>query len=271
MSLCSFSLVCALFLAGSSVSLAQEAVSLDPMKSGRPEADYRAKLEPAPVDGVHDFAELFPTEVKQPLIAKILEYRQREKFTIYLVTYLYLAGDESAQNRADRLQPKWLGDKPGAVIVYSQGSTGTDSPLGMTCQQDPECALPKTTVLGLMNSARAAAFASSEAKPAERLVAATTELMSGYARVRPIIEEHHRQLRIVQYKIVGGVLAFMFASLGILSWTQRFQKKLAIKDAEAYLFPHADIAARYGAPYGGGVVVQMHYGAAAPAALPPPS
>jgi hypothetical protein len=84
--------------------------------------------------------------------------------------------------------------------------------------------------------------------------------MTSYADIKPQVLEKQRVQRGVQWKIIAAVLAVMLGALALLNFTQRFQKKTEERESETYLFPHAEIASRYEAPYGGGVVVQMHYG-----------
>lgn len=236
---------------------AQEVVTPQPMKPAV--TDFKEAMPPAPENGILDLAELFKTEDKKALEAKLKQFRDQENFQIYIAAYTFVYGEDSNQ-RAERLSGQWLIGRQGAVIVYDKGGTGSAAVMGMAWRQDDARELPPRTVKGILLSAKAASEENAEAPPSERLQAAVAELMRGYSRVRPLIDEHHQAARRSQWKILGCVFGIMLLALAILSFTQRFQKKLAQKDAESYLFPHAEIAARYGAPYGGGVVVQMHYG-----------
>jgi cytochrome bd-type quinol oxidase subunit 1 len=236
---------------------AQEVVTPEPMKPAVTE--FKEAMPPAPANGILDLAEVFQTEGRKALEDKIKQFRSQENFQIYVDTHTFIF-NEDANQRAERLSRQWLVGRQGAVIVYDKGSTGSSAVMGMAWRQDDARELPPRTVKGILLSAKAASEEKADAQPSERLQAAVAELMAGYSRVRPLIDEHHQAMRRSQWKILACVLGIMLLALAILSFTQRFQKKLAQKDAESYLFPHAEIASRYGAPYGGGVVVQLHYG-----------
>jgi hypothetical protein len=247
-------LACLVGLGCGVVGYGQEVVTPQPMKPAV--AEFKEAMPPAPQNGILDLAELFSTEQKQALAAKLRLFREQQGFQIYIAAYTFVYGEDSNQ-RAERLHSQWLKGRPGAVVVYDKGGTGSSGVLGMACLDG---ALSAQMNLGIILSAKNVAEKNPEAVPSQRLQAAVEEIMAGYARVRPVIDESQRSQRMSQWKILAGVLGVMLLSLGILSFTQRYQKKLAVRDAESYLFPYAEISPRYGAPYGGGVVVQMHYG-----------
>ena len=244
-------------------TLAQDLVTPTPLKSANPE--IKDPMPPAPADGILDGAEIFTPQQKSALAAKLNDFKKANDFQIYLATYTFVYG-EDANQRAERLGAKWLNSRQGAVIVFDKGGKEAAPVIGMAWQQDDQLELPSRTILGILLGAKSAAEAKPINRPDERLQAAAEEVMAGYGRIRPIVEEGRRAARIRQLKILGGVIGIMIVSLCILAFTQRFQRKLEQRNSESYLFPHVEIAPRYGAPYGGGVVVQMHYGQSA--ALP---
>ncbi len=247
-------LTCLVWLGLGAAGSGQDAVTPQPMKPAV--TDFKEAMPPAPKNGILDLAELFSTEEKQALATKLRQFREQYGFQIYVAAYTFVYGEDS-NKRAQRLHSQWLPGRLGAVVVYDKGGTAPSGVLGMACL-DGE--LSAQMNFGIIMSAKEVAERNPEATPSQRLQAAVQEIMNGYARLRPLIDETQRAQRVSQWKILAGVLGVMLLSLGILSFTQRYQKQLAIKDAESYLFPHAEIAPRYGSPYGGGVVVQMHYG-----------
>lgn len=235
----------------------QEIVAPDPLKSPSP-AVYE-EMPPAPSDGILDNAEIFNPEQRKQLAAKIGKFLKAEDFNVYVATYTFVYGEEARQ-RAWRLGRKWLEGKQGAVVVFDKGGGGTSPAIGLIWQQDDQRSLQNRTIQGILEAASAAANKGTAEKPTVQVNAAVDEIIAGFARVRPILEAGHRLARNRQYMILGGVLGAMFLSLGVLMLMRRVQTRSARRNSESYLFPHVEIAPRYDAPFGGGVVVQMHYG-----------
>lgn len=242
---------------------AQEIVSNEPLKS--PSPTVKEAMPTAPKDGILDNAEVFTPAQRRELVAKIAQFARSDDFHIFVATYTFVYGEEARQ-RAWRLGQKWLEGKQGAVVVFDKGGGGTSPAVGLIWQQDDQRALQDRTIQGILAAASSAASAQPTEAPAKQISAAVQELVAGYGRVRPVLEEGRRAARTRQYIILGGVLGVMFFSLLILGLVRRFQRRAEKRNAESYLFPHVEIAPRYDAPFGGGVVVQMHYGR--PGSLP---
>ena len=235
----------------------QEIVTPDPLKSPSP-AIYE-EMPPAPKDGIMDNAEIFNPEQHKALAAKIGTCLKSDDFHVFVATYTFVYGEEARQ-RAWRLGKKWLEGKQGAVVVFDKGGGGTSPAIGMIWQQDDQRSLQNRTIQGILEAASEAANKGATGKPTDQVNAAVEEIISGFGRVRPILEAARRATRNRQYMILGGVLGTMFLSLGVLTLVRRLQARASKRNSESYLFPHVEIAPRYDAPFGGGVVVQMHYG-----------
>ncbi len=236
---------------------AQEIVAPDPMKT--PSVAVYEEMPPAPKDGIMDNAEIFSPEQHKALAARIADFEKSDDFHVYVATYTFVYGEEARQ-RAWRLGRKWLEGKQGAVVVFDKGGGGTSPAIGLIWQQDDQRSLQDRTIQGILEAASEAANQVSAEKPTDQVTAAVDEITAGFGRVRPILEAGRRAARSRQYMILGGVLGTMFLSLGVLTMVRRFQSRAAKRQAESFLFPHVEIAPRYDAPFGGGVVVQMHYG-----------
>lgn len=236
---------------------AQEIVAPNPLKP--PSPAVFEEMPAAPKDGIMDNAEIFSPEQHRALAAKIGNFHKSDDFHVFVATYTFVYGEEARQ-RAWRLGRKWLEGKQGAVVAFDKGGGGASPAIGLIWQQDDQRSLQDRTIQGILEAASKAANQVSAEKPADQVTAAVDGIMEGFGRVRPILEAGRRAARIRQYMILGGVLGTMFLSLGVLTMVRRWQSRAAKRDAESYLFPHVEIAPRYDAPFGGGVVVQMHYG-----------
>lgn len=245
------------FILGMAGLNAQKIVAPDPLKT--PSAAVHEEMPPAPKDGIMDNAEIFRPEQHLALAAKIENFRKSDDFYVFVATYTFVYGEEARQ-RAWRLGRKWLEGKQGAVVVFDKGGGGTSPAIGLIWQQDDQRSLQDRTIQGILEAASEAANQVAAEKPTDQVTAAVDGIMEGFGRVRPVLEAGRRAVRTRQYMILGGVLSTMFLSLGVLTMVRRFQSRAARRDAESYLFPHVEIAPRYDAPFGGGVVVQMHYG-----------
>lgn len=240
----------------------QESVSPTPLKSAA--AGSTEPLPEAPKDGILDAAEVFQPEKRQALATKLGAFRESHRFHVYISTYTFVYG-EDANQRAERLGGKWLKGKQGAVIVLDRGGAENSPVVGMNwvCH-DENHKLPYQTIINLMLHAKRQAEAQPANQPEERLRVAAEEIMSSYTRLHAEQQEALNASGVGQLKILGGVVALMFLCLGILMLAQRFQRKAAIAEEECYLFPQVEVGTRYGAPFGGGLVVQMHHGGKTP-------
>lgn len=236
---------------------AQELVSPTPLKS--PSAAVHEAMPPTPKDGILDNAEIFKSQERAQLAAKIAGFLKSDDFHVYVATYTFVYGEEARQ-RAWRLAQEWLGGKQGAVVVFDKGGGDSSPAIGLIWQQDDQRSLQDRTIQGILEAASEAANKQTAEGPTRQVNAAVDEIMAGFGRVRPLLEAGRIAARTRQLMILGGVLGTMFLSLGILTLVRRSQARSEKRGSESYLFPHVEIAPRYDAPFGGGVVVQMHYG-----------
>ena len=116
-----------------------------------------------------------------------------DDFHIFVATYTFVYGEEARQ-RAWRLGQKWLEGKQGAVVVFDKGGGGTSPAVGLIWQQDDQRALQDRTIQGILAAASSAASAQPTEAPAKQISAAVQELVAGYGRVRPVLEEGRRAL-----------------------------------------------------------------------------
>jgi hypothetical protein len=236
---------------------APEVITPTPLKPAV--GEMKEPMPEAPSDGILDIAEIFSTPQRQILSEKIAQVRKQHSFAVYVVTYTFVYG-EDANQRAERFVSQWLPQQQGAILVYDKGGKGDAPILGMAWRQNEARELPNSAIQQVMQLAKRAAEAHPANQAALRVSAATEELLSGVDRTRALIESSRKITRMNQLKILGGVLGAMLLCLGVLSGAQRFSKRREQRASESYLFPEVEISPRYGAPYGGGVVVQMHHG-----------
>lgn len=237
--------------------MAEEVFSLTPLKAAA--AELKEEMPAAPADGILDKANVFTPAQRKVLAAELEAFRKKEQFRIYIVAYTFVYGEDSNQ-RAQRLGQLWLAKEPGIVIVFDKGGKGDSPVIGMAWQQDEEILLPNTLMLGILKKAKAAADKEPVREPIKGLTAAVHAFISDFDQVRVIIDAKRSEARARQVKIVLCVLGAMFVSLMLLALVNKHQRNRERKKEEFYLFPEVEMTPRYGAPYGGGVVVQMHYG-----------
>ncbi|MBP7948518.1 MAG: TPM domain-containing protein [Verrucomicrobiales bacterium] len=241
-------------LLAASPAAAQEVVTTDPLHSAAGEA--RDVIPAAPAGQLLDEAGLFQEAERGELEAKLRAFRD-EGFAVYAATFTFIYG-EDANQRAIRLADKWINGRNGAVLVYNKSAGENAAPLGIACAQ--EGARPFSTEMLLEVAHRAAAAANAATEPREKVRSGTLALVTELQKLRPLLTESRWMLSATQLKIAGMVLGAMGASLLLLLLARRFQKASEQRTGEVLLFPEIEVAQRYGAPFGGGVVVQMEFG-----------
>ena len=211
-------------------------------------------VPPMPADGINDDAHAISVEQRRTLAEEMKAFQQRTGVVVVIDVISFLPNGETTNERCRALVNSWIGHRPGVVfclnrsvnpvpfIMYSQelferypepdlsqaaGET-TDAMSKITA---PENRLPvgAKVMMGRLNS-----FEKSRLKRQQMFHRREWEMMAGFA----------------VFMVAGGGLAWL-----IIRARSRHDRAKAVK----HYFPDAEVAQRFGAPAGGGIVAEVSY------------
>lgn len=228
-------------------------------------AGFATDPPPRPVDGIWDDARLLPDALHAELAADIRSVRAQTGCEVWLAAVTFVAGDQNIQGLARDLREAWTAGGPSIIIAFDRAtSKHSIAPSASFWQRYPT----PMVIEALRASARP--VEQSKAPVEERVAAAVRELVS---RIQTMEGARTRQHRLLTGR--EGVLAVLFlglltlgglvAALGLKVWRAKRHEA-----TRTYLLPEVQVGMRLGAPYGGGVVVEMRVNERA-ADEPPPS
>lgn len=211
-------------------------------------------LPPVPADGIRDDARVFATETKAALVRDMQDFHTATGVRLFIDTNTYLEGDINPGERCRQLVKAWCGGDPGAVICVDRASKP------MHAIQISPALWERSSELEVMPAMMAAAEligrsqvnSDGLAEGARTLMKRLTKLEK-LARSRERVMDHSDQLLAGAFAgclAVGGLAAWL-----LTRWLRRYEKEQAVE----HTFPDVDVGQRFGAPNGGGVVVEISY------------
>ena len=215
-------------------------------------AGLAADLPARPADGIWDDARLLPDAVHAELAADIHSVRDQAGCEVWLAAVTFVAGDQNIQGLARDLREAWTSGGPSVIIAFDRAtSKHSIAPSASFWKRYPTPMI----IEALRASARP--VEQSNAPVEERVAQATRELLS---RIRAMEQARVRQHAVLTRR--EGLLAMLFlgllaagglgAALGLNIWREKRREA-----TRTYLLPEVEVGMRLGAPYGGGVVVEM--------------
>lgn len=211
-------------------------------------------LPPAPTDGIRDDARVLSEKGRAVLVKEMQAFTERTGLLMFLDTNTFLDGSTNTRLRAKQLLPAWSGARDGVVMCVDRSS---QEPPGIQVADavwkrpnDAEVLAALDEVLRGMNG---------------RAVSEETVTSGLRALMERLTELHHRAAdRSSVWKKSDLLLATYFLSSvfigALLIWiiSRRLRRSEGAAAVQHY-FPEVVVGQRFGAPYGGGVIVELTY------------
>lgn len=215
-------------------------------------------LPPAPADGIRDDARVLASENREALAKDIRAFTAETGILVFLDTNTYLASNTNPGERSRGLMQSWCGDQPGVVICIDRASKPMHaiqfSPALWERSSELEVMPLLQNVSELMGRTQITSESLDQAMHLlMRRLASQTQL----SRLRSRIFDHSGKLLAAAF---GGCL--LLGGLGavlVTRWLRRYETQQAVQ----HFFPDVEVGQRFGAPNGGGVVVEISYAASA--------
>ncbi len=213
-------------------------------------ASAPAAKAPAPAAFILDESRALPEQSQAALSSALLRFREATGCGVFVVTTTFLSG-ESVRDHATALADSWMSEGRGVVLAYDRA---TDAH-AITPTQSMWKTYPTPALVEAFREA--GGVMQDKTQPLERrLIESTGVLMTRITRAE---EERRLHGQLLPGHDLWAALVFLLllvaGALGCGLMLAHLRKRDA-SNAIRYFFPQADAAMRFGAPYGGGVIVE---------------
>ena len=213
-----------------------------------------AALPSAPADGIRDDARVLSERGRQTMVTEMGAFTERTGLRIFLDTNTFLESSTNARVRAKQLLAAWSGDKAGVLVCLDRTS---QEPPGIQVSDPVWKRSSEPEVLAAIDEASTIL---SGAKVDEiAVVTGLRSLMAKLIKLDQLASARTKIWRPSDRLLAGGFLACVLigglATLLVSSRLRRSERAIATQ----HFFPDVSVGQRFGAPFGGGVVVELNY------------
>lgn len=205
---------------------------------------------PAPESRVLDEARVFDPGQTQEM-SSLLHEAATAGIDFYVLT-LSFSGPEPVERVAERHRAAWCRSGFGLVMAYERGSQGltfSASPGGSMSVSAPE-------LEAIFHRSQAAAAGAEN--PGDQLLAIVRQLLPELRQKVALQQKLQREhITLEQWIIYGGAAAFLLLAFLFFLCLRRLLHVLKMRRSQPCWFPPVQVASRFGAPYGGGVVAEI--------------
>ena len=213
-----------------------------------------AALPPMPSDGIRDDARAMTPEAHRALAEEINAFQKRTGIIVVVDTNSFLEQGNSTGERCHALLAEWVKDRPGVVFCLNRSVKPVPyivfSSRVFERYLETDLSQAAGEVTEAMNKVTA---------PENRIPVGVRVLMGRLATlekssVRRNQLFHRREMEMIAV-FVGFLLVAGLITLVAVRWRRRLDAAEAIK----HYFPDVEMAQRFGAPSGGGTIVELGY------------
>lgn len=209
-----------------------------------------ASLPAAPAGLVLDEARAMSDKSKAALTDELRQFRETTGCTLYVISTTFLSG-KSVRDYANALSDAWIPSGQGIVLAYDRASDAhAVSPTQNIWQTYPTPSLVE-------------AFREAGAYVQDKNTSLEKRLLDGSRLLMKRINEAEEQRQLHNQLLPGqelwAALVFFAVLLAGALVCRLIIAALRRRDAAngiRYFFPQAEVATRFGAPYGGGVIAE---------------
>ena len=194
------------------------------------------------------------TEARQKLAEEMKAFEGRTGIVIVVDTNTYLEQNVSTTDRCRALLESWVGKRPG--VVFCLNRTVKPVPFILFSQElsehypEPDLSQAAGETIEAMGKVSA---------PENRLPVGVRVLMG---RLRALEKAAHRRRQLFHRRdleMMAGFGAFLLVAGVITLVVVRRRNRAEEAEAVQHHFPDVEVAQRFAAPSGGGVVVEISY------------
>jgi len=210
------------------------------------------QVPPPPADGIRDDARAMSPEARQELAAEMKVFEEKTGIKVVVDTNTYLEQNVGTLDRCRALQDQWIGPRPGVVFCLNRSVKPvpfiTFSPALSERYPEPDLSQAAGETTDAMTKV---------SSPENRMPVGVRVMM---ARLQVLEKAAHRRSQLFHRRdlqMIAGFGAFLIVAGAITLVIVRKRRKVDDDEAIQHHFPEVDVAQRFGAPSGGGVVVEI--------------
>ncbi len=208
----------------------------------------------APPDGIRDDARAMSPEARQALVAEMKAFEEKTGIKVVVDTNTYLEQNVGTLERCRALLDHWIGARPGVVFCLNRSVKPVPfimfSPVLLERYPDPDLSQAAGETTDAMTKV---------SSPENRMPVGVRVMM---ARLKVLEKAAHRRAQLFHRRdleMIAGFGGFLIVAGAVTLVIVRKRRKVEDDEAIQYHFPDAEVAQRFGAPSGGGVVVEVSY------------
>lgn len=216
-------------------------------------------LPPKPADGIRDDARAMTAEAHQALAEEIRAFEKRTGMVIVIDTNTFLEQGVTSGERCRALVAEWIGKKPGVVFCLNRGAKPVPFIVYSAELFDRYPEPDLTQAAGETTEAMAKV-----ATPENRLPVGVRVMMGRLTALEKTAARRNHMFLRRELEMMAGFCGFLLVA-GAITWViVRYRGRHEQAAAVQHRFPDVEVAQRFGAPSGGGIVAEVTYVRGAP-------
>jgi len=211
-----------------------------------------AALPVAPAQHVLDMARAVSPEAIPPLAEAAEKFRAATGCDFWLFATSFVEPGATIKSRAKELRRAWTPTGKAALLAYDR-STATYS---VTLSPEVWAAYSTPEVVQMLQEV--GTLVGKEQDPLDkRLLGASKVLMERLTVLHKVRELQSRFLHRREWLLAGALAVLLVIGAILARVLSARRKKRDTYANEAFYFPDVEVAIRFGAPFGGGVIAQV--------------
>jgi hypothetical protein len=213
-----------------------------------------AALPTAPADGIRDDARVFGDLTRTELVKEMTTLQSETGVRLFIDTNTYLDSGTTTTDRCRALLNEWGKDVPAVVICLDRSSSAPPT------VQISGSLWTQYGTLEIMKAQRNA-VGKMEASPVtgEHVAAGARSLITDITKYAKTLRARDRVLNRRDTLLAGAFGAALLLGGGLLWLLVRFLGRHETQQAVQHTFPDVEVGQRFGAPCGGGVIVEIAF------------
>jgi hypothetical protein len=211
-------------------------------------------VPPAPADGLYDDSSVL-NEMQRASAVRAVATARAAGVNLYVALYSFIVG-ETIEQRAERLKAVWCPDGAGLLVV---ADTSTNQCTYLSHVADTEWL--STTELQRIFTESSAIASATEGTSADKVLVVIENLAP---RLSTAMAQHREltkhRISPRAWWIFGGVAVAVVALLALTALARALhRRRLLVTAPEPRYFPTVSVDERFGGPFGGGVIAEVHF------------
>jgi hypothetical protein len=217
-------------------------------------AAVAAIMPTKPADGFRDDGRVFSTETRQALVRERAGLAQQTGIQLFIDTNTYLDGSQSAGERSRALLKAWADNQRGVIICVDRSSRGLPI-LHVSADLWQRYTEPE-----LITVLRLAAEEMGRSKVTEESITSGVRLlMKELGELEILARQRGNAFQSSDLLFAGIFSGCLFLGGFVIMLVARRLGQGEDHRAVQYYLPDVEVGQRFGAPCGGGVVVEVQY------------